>query len=259
MTAFEWIALVGAAAWLPQIGVLVYRWATKPKITVVPVPEIEVGYNWLGPIVNIKAALFSEQKDALVLNMTLVLRHQSGKVIRLVWHSFVETFSEMRARSGESTEISRDQVATALRLSTAIPTEKLIRFQDPEFQNRHRLSAAAADEALERLKKGGGEDTAEVFLRSKEYADLTNHFRHGFCWEAGTFDVQLEIDILGRRAPAKARSTFSLSEAQVDQLGRNAQLVMDRIEKIARGAQLEDAPYHWATPRLASKDIMVKK
>ena len=259
MGVFEWVAVVGAAAWVPHLAGLLYRLATKPKVTMIPVPEIEVGYTWLGPVVNIKASLFAERKDALVLDMRMTLRHEKGKQIALVWHSFVEKFSEMRDRSGEATEISRDQVATALRLSTAVPTEKLIRFQDPGFQEKNRRLTADADGTLNRLKGVNPSGAPEAFLTSPEHESLANQFKHDFPWEPGRYTVKLSVEILERKRPALAETSFELSTGDVERLRGNATLVVERIAKIAKVEKLEDVQYQWATPRLRGKDIMVRK
>lgn len=259
MTAFEWIALVGAAAWLPQIGVGLYRLLARPRVILIPVPDLEVGYNFLGPILNMRATLFAERRDGIVLDMRAKLRHEKGREVHLVWHSFVEEFSQLQGKE-ESVKVSRDQDATALKLSTALPVEKLIRFQDPEFQRGSREITARADSELDRLTAGSAQG-AETFLASQPYHDLVEYHRHNFCWEAGTYQIELTIRLLGRRTASMARGTFTLTPRDADRLRDNVARMEQRAEQIARGVPEEERVTiaNWATPRLTDKNVMIKK
>lgn len=260
MGVFEWMALIGAAAWLPQLGFVVYRSVITPRVVLIPVPELELGYTYFGPILNVKASLFAERKDAIILDMTVVLRHEHGREIVLEWHSFVEEFSELRDASGEATKVTRDQMATALRVSTAMPSEKFIRFQDPTFQDETRSLTRVAMEELERLKRAGSEEAVTEYLRSKENEALMSHFRHGLPWEAGRYEVTLRMQMLDRDEPAVAKSTFDLSQGEVDRIRKNIAATEERVRLVAEGKNADEAdPYQWTNPRLQDKDVMIRK
>jgi hypothetical protein len=259
MGSFDWVAVIGAAAWLPQIVSFVHRMLIKPRMSIIPVPQLEIGYTFLGPILNIKAALFAENKDATIVDMHVLLTHEKGRSIRLNWHSFVEKFSELRSLSGETAEVSRDQEATALRISTSLPVEKFIRFQDPAFQAQSRELTTIADADLNRITDAGGDGGS--FVHTKAYSELTRFLRHQFCWEAGRYQAEFQIQLLERRSPVMARSEFSLAESDVERLALNVGSMEKRIQQIAEGVPEAERvnPTNWANPHLGSKRIMVRR
>jgi len=48
MTPAEIAAYIGAAAWLPQIATLIYRYFVQPVVTIIPDKYAEVGFTSLG-------------------------------------------------------------------------------------------------------------------------------------------------------------------------------------------------------------------
>lgn len=256
MDALEWAAVIGAAAWLPQIGTAVYRLVVRPKLALIPVSEIEVGYNIFGPMVNMRASIITERKDATIVEMRLNIRHEKGRAINLTWHSFVETFSELKAPGGEGGKFERDQVATAIRVNTVLPTEKFFRFQDPVFQRESRELTAAADDDLNRRDKSNPADR-EAFIRGKPLTDLVGYYRNQFCWEPGQYSMVVCVKILGTAKPKTGTTWFSLKEAEVDGLRRNTLLLEERLIGIGRGVPTEElpSPTNWSTPVLRDREI----
>lgn len=49
MTWIGWVAIIGAAAWVPQVIFFLYNFFAKPKLKFIPQSTIEVGYSSLGP------------------------------------------------------------------------------------------------------------------------------------------------------------------------------------------------------------------
>lgn len=66
MDVMGWVAIIGAAAWTPHIIEWVYRFFARPKITVYPHKNPQIGYTFFGPIINIDLALLSEKKLLLL-------------------------------------------------------------------------------------------------------------------------------------------------------------------------------------------------
>ena len=71
------IAILGAAAWIPHLVQLFMKIFTKPKLITVNQKEIEIGFNTLGPIINVGLAFLSEKDKALIQKITLQLKHSS--------------------------------------------------------------------------------------------------------------------------------------------------------------------------------------
>ncbi len=111
MGAFESVAVI-AAAWLPQVAIVVYVWLIKPKVKLVVSPAPEIGYSTFGPVLNLNCALSTSQKDALIEKITATVRHDRGQTIELTWVTLNETLSFYRTATGEVTgESTRVQPA----------------------------------------------------------------------------------------------------------------------------------------------------
>jgi hypothetical protein len=260
MSTFEWIAVIGAAAWLPQIGMAAYRLFVKPRLHFVAVPQTELTFNSLGPILNIRASLVAERKDAVIVEMRLILRHERGRELLFLWDSFVEHFSELKTQAGERGEFTRDQVATALKVNTALPVEKFFRFQDPGFKAGYREVVAKAGDALNRVPKDDAQ-ALEAFFRSKPYTDLVSFYNNAFCWEAGRYDVTLLTTVLGLRQPRVARTSFMLSTEDVDRIRQNLPVIEQRLHDISVGVPPEKQalPGNWANPHLGTTALSLRK
>src|SRR5258708_7204841 len=69
------VALVGAAAWLPQL----WRFFQRPKVTPIAGGRIEIGFSNLGPIFNPKVAFRVERREALVTGIEFRVTHEKGQ------------------------------------------------------------------------------------------------------------------------------------------------------------------------------------
>ncbi len=81
----EIAAYIGAAAWLPQIAMWLYRSIVRPKLRIVPDQLAEVGFTSLGPIFNVRMAFFVENRDIIIDDVELILRHQDGIIRTFRW------------------------------------------------------------------------------------------------------------------------------------------------------------------------------
>lgn len=254
MTAIDIAAIVGAAAWLPQIGTWIYRAVVTPRLEFVPAPAPELGFTSLGPILNIRAALSCGRKDAIVENMRIVLRHERGREIELTWASLNETISQIRGAGGETTDVSKWQPAIALKLSTLTLVEKLIGFQDTRFHSDERALVLAVVEHHNHLKKTRA-DFADETLRSKQFADLIDFHRRSMCWEVGRYNMTAFIHVIGMKRPTTRKWQFSLVGADIERLQQN-------VEEVARYSRETIVPppldarrdylWNWINPALES-------
>lgn len=250
MTAIEWAAIIGAAAWLPHIGTLVVRWLTKPRVKLIPGPQPEIGYTALGPILNFTSALSAERKDAVIESITLEATHERGQVTRFAWSTLNETFSQIRGPEGTA-EVTRNQPAIALKVSTLALVEKLIGYQDPEFQENGRALISALGNQNDYLKKTDP-DPAKATLRSKQFLDLIEYYQRGFPWQEGRYTVVVTMRLAGVKAPATEHLTFELTPADIDRLKLN----LEEIERYLRDTvdPPEEEPHYkwnWINPRLS--------
>jgi len=258
MSPSDLAAYIGAAAWLPQIGLFVYAVIVKPAIRLIPVRQFELGYTVLGPIVNVRGSLIAENKTAVVTKMLLKARHERGRVVDLEWNSFVETFSTLKGAEGD-VEVTRDQVATALLINEDVPTEKFIRFFDPQFQAAQRAVYRKFEDHFEHLKKTSP-DYGEATLKSKEMQELIGFYRQNFCWEAGLYELEVEIHMLNQKTPSIGRATFEILPSDVERLRANIGVLESLVEGLVSGAPDQSkTSFFWANPLLDTHDIMIKR
>ena len=90
MEPMGWVAIIGAAAWMPQIITWLYRFFSKPKITLYPHCNPQIGYTTLGPIFNIDLALLSEKKAVVLNNFYINITHENGASYTFDWNSLSE-------------------------------------------------------------------------------------------------------------------------------------------------------------------------
>ena len=62
---YEVLAILGASAWLPQLVVFISKKFSKPKLTIIPDKDVEIGFTSLGPIFNIQIAFLAEKKKQI--------------------------------------------------------------------------------------------------------------------------------------------------------------------------------------------------
>ncbi|MBM3182196.1 MAG: hypothetical protein FJZ86_17905 [Chloroflexi bacterium] len=100
------ISLIGAAAWIPHLISLVITLTKRPLITITPSSHADVGFTELGPIINIKVAITSDNGDSLIDLIELDVRHESGSKYKFRWHEVSEMKGQMLVSGVSSESIS---------------------------------------------------------------------------------------------------------------------------------------------------------
>ncbi|HEX8503537.1 MAG TPA: hypothetical protein VF659_23335 [Pyrinomonadaceae bacterium] len=254
MTWTEWVALIGAAAWLPQIGQWIYALAAKPKLKVLPAPTVSIGYNILGPIVNLMVSISAERRDAVVEKITLKIRHEKGEERQLTWKVLDETFSQVRTHTGESAEYIKNQPAIALKVSTLLLVEKTIGFQDFEFQAKSQELTGRLEEEYEFLKKRHqSEDVINQILQTKDYTKARDFFNDYYYWREGRYTFQMQLHEVRRRKPHIEKFEVILSKADVELLRENCKYLEDyvRAQILSEGNKETKFPsWNWSSPQI---------
>ena len=255
MGAFEWIAIIGAAAWVPHIAVAIYKLVVRPHLTLIPSPTPEVGYSLLGPVFNFTCAFAAKRKDAIIERMTVVITHENGESRLLTWTIMNETFSELRSHTGETAEFTKRQPALALKVSTTLLTEKLIGFQDATFAEKRNVLANSVIAIMNHLKKteDSEADGIAATLKSKEFAALLDFYSQQFFWKVGTYEAVITVQMLGQQSVVMKRLTFELTADDTTRLENNLheiQRVASDIVKNLPADQRTPEQYNWANPPL---------
>lgn len=202
-TPAEIAAYVGAAAWLPQIISLGYRAAVRPKVTIVPEKQVEIGYTSFGPIFNLRLAVSAARKDTIIDHVGASIKHEDGATHEFAWAGMRETFSEIKDLSGNMQFVERDYSPIALVLSRFGVIERFFRFQVPSFHSQLKavLRVAADHQAYLKSMKP---DYHEDLLNSKEVHDVLACYEQFFFWKSGRYTVEFSVKSPGKVILAKS-------------------------------------------------------
>ena len=249
MSPEEIAAYIGAAAWLPQIISWIYKSFSKPNLKLISSPTLELGYTTLGPIINLTSSISAERRDALIDKITLQVVHEKGDKRILTWSFLNEKQQEMRNLKGETVEITKNQTAIALKVPTIALVEKLIGFQDVEFQTNFKLHINKISELQSFLKKDNPNPSEKIFA-SKEFSDFLDFFKNQMYWKEGKYNLSVVIREVRLRNPYIENFYFTLSKNNVDRLHENcSKLEKDLKVSLNVSTDESDLPkWNWIYP-----------
>ena len=228
----EIAAYIGAAAWLPQIATWLYRSLVRPKLRVVPDQFAEVGFTTYGPIFNVRMAFFVENRDMIIDDVALIVRHEDGESRSFRWAGLGETFSEITDASGNKQIVSRDQTPIAIKVGTQTLVEKFVRFQEPRFHQADRPPTQTLVAHFNYLKQKSPDALVLEVLDSKELFAVLDGRQKWFWWKPGRYEL-----ILNPRSPQKFKLidpsfAFELSAVDVDHLKKNLAILDTEIRNL---------------------------
>lgn len=242
------VAVIGAAAWLPQIISWIANLITRPKLRFVPEETSEIGYTFFGPIFNQSFAISTSMKDALIERIAIVLTHESGAKHEFWWKFLDERGPEITSlNTGERAEWRKNQPAIALKVSTLGLAEKKIGFQDLSYQGKLMALLQKYQEIESHLEKIKSQDYLEEAVKSKEFLDLTEYIKSGFYWGEGKYSVYLYVYAASLKKPHVEHFRFELSKANIEQLEKNIKITQDHFRDLVlfKGKEKERPKYYW--------------
>lgn len=247
------IALVGAAAWLPQMISWFKSWLVKPKLRFVPEEMTEIGYTFFGPIFNQNFAISTSRKDALVEKITAIVIHESGAKNEFYWKFLNEKGVEITGPTGEIAELAKRQSAIALKVSVLGLTEKKIGFQDVAYQQKLATFIRKHSEKETYLEKSNTPNHQEQAIKTKEFLDTLDFIKTGFCWRVGKYDVCLNVYETTLKKPHVEHYRFELSKSDFEHLEKNIKVTQEHFKDLVlyRGKKLEEWPkrfWNWVNP-----------
>ena len=247
MTPTEIAAYLGAAAWLPQIVSWIYKFYTTPQITIVPDRGLQLGFTSFGPIFNLRMAFSADRKDAIVDSFEVILKHEDGEERKLRWVGLNETFSEVTDAMGIRQQvISRDQPAIAIKIGTESLLEKLVRFQEPRFNETIRPALNELINHFDFLKKKK-DDYVPQTIESKQYNDLSEARKKAFWWRPGKYQATLKLGSPNKIALTHDTYNFKLTTIDVENLHNNLDVLDSELRNIIKSnlPDFEPEPITW--------------
>lgn len=228
----EIAAYIGAAAWLPQIAVWIYRAAVKPKLRVIPNQFAEVGFTTYGPIFNVRMAFLVENRDLIIDGLELTVRHEDGESRNFKWAGLGETFSEITDAAGNRQIVSKDQSPIAIKVAAQALLEKFVRFQEPRFHQADSVTTRALVTHFNFLKQKSPETFVADVLASKEYFSVVEGRQKWFAWKPGKYDLKLQPTSPQKFKLVDPNFSFELTPSDVEHMRKNIEVIETEIRNV---------------------------
>lgn len=243
----EIAAYIGAAAWLPQITTWLYRKYVKPSVRLVPNQYAEAGFTSYGPILNLRMAFASENKDIIIDGMELMLCHQDGERKTLRWAGLGETFSEITDAAGNKQIVSRDQSPIAMKVGTETLLEKFVRFQEPRYHECDRPLIQSLVSYFNYLKQSAPNTYVTDILASRELFDLLEARRNSFWWKAGRYNVEVKITSSQKFSQSGFVFHFELTPNDILLLQKNSDALETELKNLISSniPNFQAQPLNW--------------
>ena len=263
MDAMNLVAIIGAAAWTPQIFTWVHRALTRPKVSLHLHLLPQIGYTVLGPIFNVTFALLSEKKDAILNKISAILKHENGATYTFDWAGLSEALSEIENPLGETVTVKKTSLPLVVKVLHTGVAQVFVRFMHEQFRaNLRKASASALDRFnyLRTTDKLKTEQDIEELVSGQEFSEYIKYFNSEFIWVAGKYTVTFEFDSPNKFKYEKNEYIFELSQDDINELKKNLDSIeIDLIETgksdTISGYIRKEAGYVWRYPELKKKKM----
>ncbi|MDP2914907.1 MAG: hypothetical protein Q8O91_05595 [Candidatus Aminicenantes bacterium] len=244
-------AVIGAAAWIPQI----IRYFSRAELKIIPELTIELGYSSLGSIINPTCAFSASKKDALIEKMALEIIRQDGEKHEFLWQALDEKGFEGRSSKGETVEMRRTQSATALKIGIVGLVDRKILFLDTTIKEKRLALEKALIAKEDILKSADAPNFPDNVFRSDEFTNLGNHYRDCFYWKEGSYSLNIIAQEATRKDPIIGKYTFSLSRTDKNDLEKNIVIAQEfsKLNVLYRAGKIAIFPFlpwNWIYPTL---------
>lgn len=241
MSSSDVVAYIGAAAWLPQILLLIYKAVTRPCLVVMLGRHLQVGLSSLGPLIAIPMSFGAEHKDVVFNSIRVRVSHEGGDSHTFEWYSLGEFMGQISGRQGGPYTFNRDLLPIALKVGVAGLVEKNVRCSDPQTRVRQLSLFRSLVAHVSYLVSSKPESVVAAALESRECFEFREAVRNGIWWKSGRYFVDVGFGSYQKFAVRGGRWEFSLSEDDVREIRRNLDVVeVEMREMIA--AKTEGRP-----------------
>jgi hypothetical protein len=248
----DWIAVLGALAWLPHLIRYGYQFLSRPTLRIITGIAPELGFTTLGPILNLRLAFVVDHKDLVISGMRIRLRHESGADQVFEWQGLTQTLGTLSNPHMGNMPFQKESNVLALKAKVADVDERFIRFQSLDFLSTKQGIEAKASGRMMYLQRQGSDVDIEAFLRSNEMTDLYACIKRSFPWKQGSYSLMLEIDSPQTFRVLGHRYKFVLDEVDIEELEKNTvQVERDYRQRfIPRKEGEPELVWLWRYPRL---------
>lgn len=248
MDIFDYLAILGALAWLPPVIILIRNQFIVPNILIKNEREFEIGYTTFGPIINAQLAFLSDNKKALIEKIEIDLTHESNDTHKFTWDWFEEILYEVNIPNTGIMPTRKNQKAIAINLKKEELTDKKIGFQQDKFKSEQKkLIQNTVEEAIN-LEKA--EKPITDLKSQKNYNDLINHYQHSFNWKTGNYTIKIKVKASSINKLFDKTLSFKLTALEVNNLQSNIDLCKSEIERSFIDFEKESVQWKWIYPTI---------
>lgn len=224
MKPFEWIALVGAFAWLPYVFKFLKDIFTQTEIRIITEKTVELGFTTFGAILNLRVAFAVRNKDIVISAIKIRLKHESGEEKIFSWHGIVQKMLQMKDPGGSLIPFEKELTVLAIKLEPKEIEERFIRFQEQAYHTNKEVYEMKAAKKSIYMQESGNIDY-DNFLKSEEMKDLYSFIKHSFNWKSGKYSVIFEMESPESFILKDNKYTFELTSMDVEHIEKNKGLI----------------------------------
>ncbi len=257
MTSTDWIAYIGAAAWMPPIVFILYKLLALPKITFYPDRQVQIGYTTIGPIFNLTLALTVQRKDIILKKIGVKLSHQDGSKHNFGWARISETLSEIRNPLDPTPIMSVEKSLPPIivKISTGNFVQVFIQFQDLHFGSELAKASSGFQKHFHFIREKKTKLTKEDIddaIDCKEFEEIMDFQKSSFRWKKGRYELMFNIQSPNRYKMTKTKFVFNLTQHDADALRTNLDHIRTNYRQTlltnVEGYKYETIPWVWRNP-----------
>lgn len=226
-------ALVGAAAWIPQI----LNWIAKPKLEVLSAPVLGITFNQGGASARWTISIAAERQDALITKAELIITHHKGDRRTLSWARLEEELTQLNVPIAElprPIQYMKPSEVFAIKATTQSLAERTIYFYDKDFFLAGRDKIESAIEHYNYLT-AQEENPSEAIAKAKEFKQAIEFHTKDHFWKEGSYDLVVRLKVRGLKAPYEQNFSFTLSKEHVSTLQENHAMFEQYILSLLTG------------------------
>lgn len=254
MTVLDWVAILGALAWLPHLIRYGHNALSRPKLRIITAVAPELGFTTYGAILNLRLAFVVEHKDLVISGLRIRLRHDSGAEQLFAWQGLVQTLGTLSNPQVGNMPFQKESNVLAVKAKTTDVDERFVRFQSLEFLSGKQTIEGKASSRVMYLQRQATEIDKESFLRGDEMTDLYAYIARSFPWKVGAYTVTFEVESPQSFTVVGHIYRFILDTVDIEELEKNkGQIERDYRERFI--PKKDDEPaliWVWRYPRLQS-------
>lgn len=251
MTFLDWVAVFGALAWLPPIYGVVKSHFTKSNIRIITQKSASIGFTTNGPIFNLGIAFSVKNKDIVISDLKIRVKHESGEEKIFEWQGITQQVGKLTTPDSSVMPFEKEQSVLAIKLNQKDIEERFIRCQEVSFISTKSEYEAKAVRKISYLQSEEKYNPSE-FLREQEMKEIYSFIKHSFPWKQGVYIATIEIKSPEKFTIIENSRKFILSHLDIELLSKNKEFIEREYKRVMLGEleQEETFSWNWCNPIL---------